>query len=80
MGSMPGLGGVLAAGEADSPAIGGAAPELSGASGAALSGPLVAHIVDVSSGEINLYQGATQIVARSPALAQALARLATAQS
>jgi hypothetical protein len=38
--------------------------------------PIVAHVVNASTGEISLYQGTQQIVTRSPAIAQAIARLA----
>jgi hypothetical protein len=38
--------------------------------------PLIAHVVDASTGEINLYQGTEQIVTRNPQLAQALLRAA----
>jgi hypothetical protein len=72
--TMPGLSAVLTAGEADGPEVGGAATESSEAAIGA-SEPVVAHVVDASTGEINLYQGTQMVTARSPALAQALARL-----
>ena len=84
VGSVPGLSSFLSSAETDS-------PEMSGATGAAeagavaseagpgLSQPLVVHVVDASTGELNLYQGTDQIVARSPELAQAIARLAASK-
>jgi hypothetical protein len=75
--SMPGIGGLLTTVESDSGEVGGAAAASGTELAPALSQPIVAHIVDLSSGEINIYQGTAQIVARSPGLAQALARLAT---
>jgi hypothetical protein len=82
--SVPGLSSIVSSAETDS-------SEMSGAAGAAetgavaseagpeLSQPLVVHVVNASTGELNLYQGTDQIVARSPALAQAIARLAASK-
>ncbi|HUC15212.1 MAG TPA: hypothetical protein VMS00_12235 [Acidimicrobiales bacterium] len=84
VGSVPGLGNVLLAGEEDSPGVGAAAE--AGAAGSAevspevaAGGPIVAHIINASTGEITLYQGTAQIVARDPGVAQAIARLVTAK-
>jgi hypothetical protein len=78
--TVPGLGALLTTGEQDAPAFDGAATSEAG-SGAAgeLSEPVVAHVVNASTGEINLYQGTQLITTRNPALAQALARLAAAK-
>ncbi len=83
VGSVPGLGNLLSVGGAESPEVGGMADDATGAAGAAgaeaapeMSEPLVAHVINTSTGEINLYQGTNQIVARNPGLAQAIARLA----
>lgn len=88
VGSVPGLGGLLSSAEVDSSDMAGAtsaattaaistnAAEAEIGAGAETGGPLVAHIVNASTGEINLYQGTVQIVAHNPGLAQALARLA----
>jgi hypothetical protein len=72
--TVPGLSAVLTAGEADGPEVGGAAAESSEAAVGATE-PVVAHVVNAATGELNLYQGTQMITARSPALAQALARL-----
>jgi hypothetical protein len=86
VGSVPGLGNLLSVGGAESPEVGGMADDASGAAGAAgaeaapeMSEPLVAHVINASTGEINLYQGTNQIVARDPGLAQAIARLAASR-
>jgi hypothetical protein len=73
------MGNILTTAESDSPEIEGGAGPMAATSaelGPGLSQPIVAHIVDLSSGEINLYQGTAQIVTRNPGLAQAIARLA----
>jgi hypothetical protein len=74
--TVPGVSGLLTAGEADAPELSGAAGEAGGAAAVDMTEPVVAHVVDASTGEINLYQGTQQIAVRSPAIAQALARLA----
>jgi hypothetical protein len=74
---------MLATAEADSPEIEGGAGTAAGTGaeiGPTMSQPLVAHVVDVGTGEINLYQGTEQVVARNPGLAQAIARLAAQRS
>jgi hypothetical protein len=82
IGSIPNLGSLLSTSEADAPDIGGAASEAAPGveAGSGAGEPLVAHVINASTGEINLYQGTNQIVARSPALAQAIARLAASKS
>jgi hypothetical protein len=83
VGSVPGFSSLLSSAETESPEIGGAAPEAASAAeagaGPELSQPLVVHVVNASTGELNLYQGTGQVVARSPALAQAIARLAASK-
>ena len=39
---------------------------------ASLTGPLLAHIRDLSTGEITLFQGEQEFVVRNPALARQL--------
>lgn len=81
--SIPGVANILTTAEADSPEIDGSAGSVAGAGGAlgpALSQPIVAHVLDVGTGEINFYQGTAQVVARNPGLAQAIARLAAPRS
>ncbi len=83
VGSVPGFTSFLSSAETDSPEIGGAAPEAAGAAEAGavpeLGQPLVVHVVNASTGELNLYQGTEQVVARNPGLAQAIARLAASK-
>jgi hypothetical protein len=83
MAAVPGLGALMSAGEADAPAVTGtagtAATEVGSGTLADVSEPVVAHVVNASTGEINLYQGAQQITTRNPALAQALVRLAASK-
>ena len=83
VGSLPGLSHLFTSAEADAPAVSGAASEAAGGVGADI-GPevapsLVAHVINASTGEINLYQGTSQIIVRSPALAQAIARMAASK-
>jgi hypothetical protein len=77
--TVPGLGALLTTGEQDAPAFDGAASEAGSGAASELGDPVVAHVVDASTGEINLYQGTQLVTTRNPALAQALARLAAAK-
>jgi hypothetical protein len=76
--SVPGLGSVLSATEAAAPE----APELTGAASDAeitaadLGTPLVAHIKDLQSGQISLYQGEREITYHDPVVAARLFRAA----
>jgi hypothetical protein len=83
VGSVPGFSSFLSSAETDSPEISGSAPEAAGAAEAGavpeLGQPLVVHVVNAGTGELNLYQGTEQIVARNPGLAQAIARLAASK-
>jgi hypothetical protein len=74
--TVPGLGGLLTSTAAEGPEIDTAATSAGSETAAEMSEPIVAHVIDASTGEITLYQGTQQIVARSPAIAQAIARLA----
>ncbi len=71
--SVPGLSGLLGAGETEAPA---ADVSVAGAdAGAAnLSEPLVAHVRDLSTGEISLFNGTREVIVRNPQLASQLAR------
>jgi hypothetical protein len=71
VGSVPGLSGLLAGGAAEAPAAEADATEL-GAGGGTLTEPLVAHVKDLSTGEISLFQGERQVLIRDPALASRL--------
>ena len=67
---MPGLGGLLTAGAADVPAVEPEATEVSEDAGG--TGPLLAHVTDLTTGEITLFQGEQEFVVRDPALARQL--------
>lgn len=70
--SVPGLSGLLSAGETEAPA---ADASVAGEAGAAnLSEPLVAHVRDLSTGEISLFNGTREVIVRNPQLASQLAR------
>ena len=66
IGSVPGVGNILTTAESESPEIEGVGGSAAGAGAAAAAGtefgpemsqPIVAHVIDLSTGEINLYQG-----------------------
>lgn len=87
VGSIPNVGSLLTSAESDAPAAEGGAASAASAASAATAGaelsssasePIIAHVVDAGTGEINLYQGTAQVVVRNPGLAQAVARLAQA--
>jgi hypothetical protein len=71
--TVPGLGSMLAAAPAEAPEIEGAATE-GEAAAADLSGPLVAHVTDIRSGEISFYEGEREVIYRDPTLAARLYR------
>ena len=73
--SVPGLSSLLSAGEAEAPA---ADASIAGADagGADLAEPLVAHVRDLSTGEISLFNGTREVIVRNPQLASQLARAA----
>ena len=71
VGSVPGLSGLLVGGAAEAPAAESAATEAEGDLGA-LSEPLLAHVKDLGTGEISLFQGEQETVVRNPALARQL--------
>jgi hypothetical protein len=83
IGSVPGVGNVLTTAEADAPEMEGGGGSAAGAGaefGPTMSQPIVAHVVNLGTGEINFYQGTAQVVARNPGLAQAIARLTAGRS
>ena len=45
--------------------------------GASLDGPLVAHVKDLSTGEIGVYMGTSEVIVRDPQLAAMLYRTTT---
>ncbi len=71
VGSVPGLSGLIAGTASDAPAVDTGATDVEDDAGA-LSEPLVAHVKDVKTGEISLFQGEREVVVRSPALARSL--------
>ena len=71
VGTVPGLSGLLAGTASEAPAVDDGVTGAEGDAGA-LSEPLVAHVKDVSTGEISLFQGEREITVRSPALARSL--------
>ena len=71
--AIPGLGTILDSAPAEAPEINGALTEAE-AGAADLNGPLVAHVTDIRSGEISLYQGEGQVVLKDPSLAARMYR------
>ncbi|HEX6392837.1 MAG TPA: twin-arginine translocation signal domain-containing protein [Acidimicrobiales bacterium] len=71
--AVPGLGSILEAAPAEAPEIEGAASEGEAAAGE-LTGPFVAHITDLRSGEISFYEGERQVILKDPGLAARLYR------
>jgi hypothetical protein len=71
--AVPGLGSILEAAPSEAPEIEGAASEGEAASAEA-GGQLVAHLRDLRTGEIGLYQGEREVVLKDPALAARLFR------
>jgi hypothetical protein len=76
--AIPGIGSILESAPADAPEINGALTEAE-AGAADSSGPLVAHVTDVNSGEISIYQGESQVVYKDPALVARMFRAIPAQ-
>ena len=68
--SVPGIS-TLVATTAEAPAVDTEVSDAADESGA-LTEPLVAHLKDLSTGEITLFQGEREVVVRSPALARSL--------
>jgi hypothetical protein len=65
--AIPGLGSILASAPSEAPEIEGGLSDAE-AGAADLNGPLVAHVSDIRSGEISLYQGEGQVVLKDPSL------------
>jgi hypothetical protein len=82
MSQMPFLSGLVGAGEADAPAAAGATEAAateavtagSDEGAATLSEPLVAHVRDLSTGEIGIFSGTREVVFNDPQLAARLFR------
>jgi hypothetical protein len=69
--SVPGMSTVLASSTEDAPALDTGAAGAADDSGA-LTEPLVAHVKDLNTGEISVFQGEREVVVHSPALARSL--------
>jgi hypothetical protein len=76
--SIPGLSSLIGAAGSDAPALDGAAGAAAEAdvSAAGLTEPLVAHVRDLSSGEIRLFSGTREVLVKDPQLANRLLRAA----
>lgn len=71
--AIPGLGSILQTAPAEAPEINGALTDAE-AGAADLNGPIVAHISNLQTGEISVFQGETQVVYRDPSLVARLTR------
>jgi hypothetical protein len=71
--AVPGLGSILASAPAEAPEINGALSDAE-AGAASASGPLVAHVADIQSGEISFFQGESQVVLKDQDLVARLYR------
>jgi hypothetical protein len=72
-GSFPALSGLATTAASDAPAVEPEATALEGDAGASsLSEPLVAHVKDLGTGEISLFQGEREVIFRDPAIARRL--------
>ncbi len=76
MSQVPLLGNFVTAGEADVPAATDAATGAAGEGTASLTGPLVAHVRDLSTGEIGIFNGTREVIYHDPQLAARLFRAA----
>ncbi|HEY5251335.1 MAG TPA: hypothetical protein VIJ09_06730 [Acidimicrobiales bacterium] len=75
MSQMPFLGTLVGAGEADAPAATGAADGVTAGAGegaASLTEPLIAHVRDLSTGEIGIFNGTREVIFKDPQLAASL--------
>lgn len=73
VGSFPGLSGLVTTAASDAPAAeSDLAAFQSEAGSASLAQPLLAHVKDLGSGEISLFQGEREVILRDPALARRL--------
>jgi hypothetical protein len=79
MSQVPFLSSLIGAGEADAPAAAGAADAATAGTdegAASLTEPLVAHVRDLSTGEIGIFNGTREVVLNDPQLAARLFRAA----
>ena len=69
VGAFPGLSGLVTTTASDAPAVEPEAAAAESDAGAmSLSEPLVAHVKDLGTGEISLFQGEQEVIFRDPAL------------
>ena len=73
--SVPGISTLVGSTAADAPAVDTGVSDAADDSGD-LTEPLVAHVKDLNTGEISLFQGERELVVHSPALARSLASAA----
>ena len=73
--SVPGLSGLIGAAETEAPTADATVAGTDGAA-ASLTDPLVAHVRDISTGEISLFNGTREVIVRDPQLANRLLRAA----
>lgn len=79
MSQVPLLGNLVTAGEADAPAATAATDTAVAGTGegtATLTEPLVAHVRDLSTGEIGIFNGTREVIYHDPQLAARLFRAA----
>jgi hypothetical protein len=69
---IPFLGSLVAAGEAEAPVATDAAVAGTDAGTVSMTEPLVAHIRDLSTGEIGIFNGAREVIVKDPQLAARL--------
>lgn len=69
--SVPGISTLVSTTSADAPAVDTGMSDAADDSGA-LTEPLLAHVKDLSTGEIGLFQGEREVVVHSPSLARSL--------
>jgi hypothetical protein len=74
MSQIPFLSSLVGAGESEGPAAVDAATEGTDEGAASLSEPLVAHVRDLSTGEISIFNGTREVVFNDPQLASRLFR------
>jgi hypothetical protein len=72
MSQIPFLSGLVGASEADAPAAVDSATAGADEGAASLSEPLVAHIRDLSTGEIGIFNGTREVIVNDPQMAARL--------
>lgn len=72
--AMPGSTAILGAFESDTPTVDSGGGEVTDAEIGSMSDALVAHVKNLSTGEISIYSGTREVVLRNPGLATQLFR------